>query len=128
MYTVRLVRLRHSPRPLMAQVASDARGMRQQHAKCDLCPSRVVVGVEIRQVCLYGFVDPNQALFVQLKKGHTRRERFGQRRQVENRVVGHRFGRCGRPVQSRFIGEFAPPEGLPEHDRAGVPDLHHRAR
>ncbi|SKS08942.1 Uncharacterised protein [Mycobacteroides abscessus subsp. abscessus] len=94
MDAVRLIRLCQSPRALVTQVAADTGGVGEQHPQGYLVAPRIVGGVEVGQICLHGFIDLNPAPFVQLQYGHARGQGFGQRRDVEDRVVGHWLGRC----------------------------------
>ena len=72
--------------------------------------------------CLHGIVELNLALFVELHDGSRRGKGFCQRRQVEDRVLGHRLHRCRRSIKSRFVCQLARAISLVENDLVTVPD------
>ena len=83
--------------------------------------------IELGQIPFQRIVDIDLALLVQLQQGGGRHQDLGQRRQIEEGVLGHRLSGGGGAVQSRFAGQLAGTERVPEHDVSAVSDLDHGA-
>lgn len=89
--TLGLVGPIQSPGITEVDVSGFARGVCEQHPDSHLRALRVLRRVELRQVLLHRVVKPHPALLVQLHDGSRRREHLRQRRDIEDRVLGHRF-------------------------------------
>ena len=75
-----------------------------------------------------GSSNSNLALFVELHDGSRRCKGLRQRRQVEDRVLGHRLCRCRRSIEPRLAGKLAHAIRLVEDDLAAMPDHNHSTR
>ena len=104
------------PRIGKVHVGPEAADVRQQVADRD---AALAVALEARHVPRHRIVQPDATLFHQPHHGGRRRDHLGQRREVEDRIGGHRLGRGD---------DGALAVGLLEQDDVAPANQHDRAR
>ena len=81
-----------APGIFQVHVGGLAGGVREQHAHGDPCALGIVLRIERGKDLLYGLVEVELALLVELHDGGCGGEALGERRHVEDGVLGHALG------------------------------------